>query len=63
MQALFSMRSGARAIASHSLCRLESTLNIYTGKEILRIPLPENRFFLRVLMMNLMTLFCAAILT
>lgn len=59
----FSMRSGAIDIDSHNLCIFESLLNISTGREMFKMPLPEKRFFLMVCMMNFITLFCAAAFT
>lgn len=60
--ACFSIMSGARERDSQRRCMLESQLKIYTGREMLRMPLPEKRFFFSVLIMNLITLSWAATL-
>ena len=54
--ATFSSRSGAIAMLEHRRWMFESTLNIYTGREMLSRLFPDSRFLRKVLMTKLITL-------
>ena len=55
--AAFYRKYGPRVIDSHSRWVLESALNIYTGKDMLKIDFPLSKFFLIVFMIKFNTLF------
>jgi hypothetical protein len=55
--AAFYNKYGPKVIDSQSLCVFESALKISTGREMLNMDFPLNRFFFIVFITNFSTLF------